>query len=78
MTIELCRGMASARHFRFYGLQNSSECWATNDTTSPFELGTSDGCNLTCFGDASQQCGGVDAVAVYDIGKFFQCSNCCI
>jgi hypothetical protein len=76
MTIELCRDMAGVRGFRYYGLQWTTECYATNNATSPFmHAHVKRPCNMACAGNSSQRCGGNSATDVYDftLGK----SSCC-
>jgi hypothetical protein len=75
MTIEMCRDMAHAQSFRYYAVQYSSNCFATNDAASATKFGQSaGGCNMPCAGNALQECGGPDANSVYDynMGK-----DCC-
>jgi hypothetical protein len=67
MTIELCRDMAGVRGLRYYGLQWNRECYATNNSTSPFmHAQARRPCNMACAGNSSQRCGGNSATDVYD------------
>jgi hypothetical protein len=66
MTIELCRDMAVARGLRYYGLQWTSDCYATSNDTSPFMHKTGRPCNMPCAGNVTQRCGGDQANDVYD------------
>jgi hypothetical protein len=75
MTIELCRDMAVARGLRYYGLQWTSDCYATNNDTSPFMHKTGRPCNMPCAGNVTQRCGGDQANDVYDVtlGELVSC-----
>jgi glucan endo-1,3-alpha-glucosidase len=75
MTIELCRDMAIARGLRYYGLQWTSDCYATNNHTSPVMHKTGRPCNMPCAGNVTQRCGGDQANDVYDVtlGELVSC-----
>jgi hypothetical protein len=78
MTVEVCRDMAAARGLRYYGLQYASECYATNNDTSPFMYKTGRPCNMPCAGNVTQRCGGDGANDVYDLGEFCPLTQSCI
>jgi hypothetical protein len=74
MTIEMCRDMATALFLRYYGVQYSTECYATNDAAAYGKYGPapSANCTMPCAGNAAEECGGDSVNDVYDIGAFFQ------
>jgi hypothetical protein len=74
MTIEMCRDLATSQYLRYYGVQYSVECYATNDATSPFMYGPapSINCTMACAGNTTEQCGGDAVNDVYDAGASFQ------
>jgi hypothetical protein len=80
MTIELCRDLATARGFRYYGVQFASECYATNNGTSPFMYQHGRPCNMPCAGNVAERCGGDQANDVYDatLGELLSADvTCC-
>ncbi|CAM9719121.1 unnamed protein product, partial [Sphacelaria rigidula] len=54
----LCRGSA------FFGTEFGEECYCGSSSDDP-ELFDNADCNMGCSGDASETCGGRNAVSVY-------------
>eukprot|EP00903_Cladosiphon_okamuranus_P021311 g19582.t1 len=61
---EMCTGADAG--YAYFGLQYSYECWCST-TLSDSE--TTDGaiCEYPCYNNASETCGGLDAIMVYEI-----------
>eukprot|EP00904_Undaria_pinnatifida_P007443 jgi/Undpi1/3829/HiC_scaffold_16.g07198.m1 len=62
MTVELCSDYCQSIYF---GLQYGIECWCS-DTTSFEAIGSASNCDYDCGGDSSQNCGGYNAMHVYE------------
>ncbi|CAN0080965.1 unnamed protein product, partial [Ectocarpus sp. 4 AP-2014] len=60
MTTELCQKHCSA--FKYFGTQFASQCWCGDADYDVF--GESTACDDPCDGDASQICGGRDALSI--------------
>ncbi|CAN0160353.1 unnamed protein product [Ascophyllum nodosum] len=63
MTTEFCFGFCQGS--AYFGTQYNRECWCGEATDDPTILGSVT-CTRTCFGDASQICGGRWAMSVYE------------
>ncbi|KAG2454861.1 hypothetical protein HYH02_000692 [Chlamydomonas schloesseri] len=69
MTQEACRKAAADNFLRYYALEGSAQCWATNDIT-PYagrQVATSD-CAMPCPGNSSLPCGGSCKALMFDRG----------
>ena len=65
MTIDLCGEFCTNRTTRFIGLQNQSQCYCSN-SFGTYGIAPSDQqCNLTCIGNSSTICGGINYNSVY-------------
>ncbi|KAJ9158023.1 hypothetical protein NKR19_g3724 [Coniochaeta hoffmannii] len=65
MTVELCHTTCSLAGYVVAALEYSTECWCGNAVPelAPFE----GGCTAACAGDASETCGGSDALQLYTL-----------
>ena len=67
-SVPLCADLAKAYYFRYFSLQNGTDCYGSNSTAYAMSLGLSTACNTTCRDDASATCGGSCANAIYQVG----------
>ena len=84
MTAGYCTSTCSNRGYSYGMVQNGDECWCSNGYgvygTLPMGIGGS-GCNKTCTGNSSQNCGGPYASVVYNLcpaiqfGSYLGCWN---
>eukprot|EP00775_Hariotina_reticulata_P010139 gene10139-10297_t len=65
MTIYNCFKAAQDKGFRYFGLQNGAECWASNDWASVSRYRLSSNCGTPCNGYGKEMCGGPMANSVY-------------
>ncbi|WIA21233.1 hypothetical protein OEZ85_000475 [Tetradesmus obliquus] len=66
MTIEVCEGLARTRGMSVFGLQYSAECYGSRNITAvTTAYGNSTNCNMPCSGNATQTCGGPNALSLY-------------
>jgi len=63
MTAEMCNAYCSQLEFKYFGLQNSSQCFCGN---SYGKFGLSNNCQMSCSGNAQQKCGGNYVNSVYE------------
>jgi len=64
MTPSLCALLCTQKNFQYAGVQYAVECWCGNSFGM---YGTSSNCNMQCSGDATKNCGGGSANAVYQL-----------
>lgn len=67
MTTRKCLVVCSYRSYAYAGLEFGNECWCGNEL-HPDTAPSADGCDLPCSGNASDTCGGHEALNLY-------CSN---
>ncbi|KAH8903346.1 WSC-domain-containing protein [Coniochaeta sp. PMI_546] len=66
MTIELCHLDCSLAGYSYAGLEYSTECWCGNSIPDLAPLGP-ESCNAACAGDATETCGGSNALQLYTV-----------
>lgn len=59
MTIESYQTFCTSNDYALAGLEYASQCYCSNDLTSPSTLGDA-GCTFSCSGAAAEICGGSD------------------
>jgi len=64
LTVENCAQMCSG--YLFFGVQDGNQCFCGNNYGN---FGLSNGCNMACAGNPSQNCGGPWANSVYQQGS---------
>lgn len=62
MTIQKCATFCSG--YKYMGVEYSSECYCANTISTGAAL-TTNGCSMTCSGDATSLCGGPDRLSFY-------------
>jgi hypothetical protein len=63
MTVALCHQTCSLAGYTYAGLEYSTECWCGNEIAA---LEPAEGsCTAACAGDATQTCGGNNALQLY-------------
>eukprot|EP00903_Cladosiphon_okamuranus_P006181 g6078.t1 len=65
MTTEACAQLCSGSSF--FGTQYSDECWCTSEASPDFDGRGAGVCDFPCTGDSGQDCGGYDAISVYEL-----------
>ncbi|CAM9165509.1 unnamed protein product [Scytosiphon promiscuus] len=64
MTTEVCAELCATS--TFFGTQYGVECWC-GDASTDFEANGGAVCDYDCAGDASEACGGFEAISVYEL-----------
>jgi hypothetical protein len=64
-----CAGLAKDAGYTVFGIQNSVECRAGNDTARAQSLGASTACTMVCHNAPVGDCGGNLANAVFVVGS---------
>jgi hypothetical protein len=69
ITVEACHSACSAASHPYSGVEAGSECWCgdTLNSNIPIYSGSNENkmCNVACYGDSTQVCGGYWALNVY-------------
>lgn len=62
-----CRQAAGVVNYRYFGLRNGNQCWATNNFTVAVSGGIASTCTTACLGNSNQKCGGDGATSLYKV-----------
>ena len=65
MTVETCAAFCSG--YKYMGVEYSTECYCGNTINAGSALAT-DGCSMTCGGNANEYCGGPNRLNFYSAG----------
>lgn len=65
MSASICGDMCKTRGFSFAGTENGNQCYCGN--ALPTTLLSDSQCSSQCSGTASQTCGGLDRLSVYNV-----------
>ncbi|KAH9032999.1 WSC domain-containing protein [Lactarius pseudohatsudake] len=65
VTAESCVNVCQSQSFSIAGLEYAQECWCGNEIKSPGAPISQSACNQACVGDASEVCGGPNALQIY-------------
>ncbi|XP_062581411.1 uncharacterized protein LOC134243202 isoform X1 [Saccostrea cucullata] len=63
-TVTECKNICSEKKTKYYGVENSNECFCGNNITSRVEKPEGE-CNMQCRGDVRQICGGSWGINIY-------------
>lgn len=66
MTVEKCLSICRSKGFPYSGLEWSCECHCGHAPEEGFEWAWSDKCDDRCAGDSNQNCGGSDAMSLWN------------
>lgn len=73
-TLDACLAAAVAKSYKFFGVEYSGECFAGNYIASSSTSGSTN-CNMPCYGNNSQICGGSSAISMFQNMKYVDGSN---
>lgn len=76
LTPDKCQAACAAQGFRLAGLEFGTQCFcgaALQNGAAPAGPGS---CNLACAGDATQVCGGANALSLYEVTPSWQSLGC--
>ena len=74
MTVDVCIRFCSSSGASYAGLENSVECYCSNDSPDASLKRPQQECDQRCSGDQSQYCGGPARLSVYQSGEI-QCAS---
>jgi hypothetical protein len=66
MTPAACFNICGLSGFRYAGLEYGEECWCGNRVSNAAAPVDASCCNMNCSGDATQTCGGPEALSLYN------------
>ncbi|CCA72850.1 hypothetical protein PIIN_06786 [Serendipita indica DSM 11827] len=69
MTIGKCEAACGAAGFLYAGVEYGGECWCGNTILGTATVAASGACNMACNGDATEICGGGNAINIYRSGS---------
>ncbi|KAJ9612295.1 hypothetical protein H2200_003892 [Cladophialophora chaetospira] len=75
MTIDDCAQLAQAQNLQYFGLEYASQCFAGNVLNSSSAPIPSSSCNMGCVGDTTQNCGGSNALNLYNNTQWIKPTN---
>ncbi len=71
MTIQRCLDLCGERELKYAGLEAGNQCFCGANDADYDQYGLARGdCGYNCTGDATQECGGIFRLQIYEIGKF--------
>ncbi|KIM19903.1 hypothetical protein M408DRAFT_170271 [Serendipita vermifera MAFF 305830] len=67
MTVEKCTAACFAENFKYAGLEYGNECYCSNNIITSAGVGVpaTDGCDMSCEGNAAQTCGSGNRLNLY-------------
>ena len=66
MTVEKCQDICTSGYYKYYGVENGSDCYC-GYFVHPYEQLSESDCNKPCAGNASAYCGGASAMNIYKV-----------
>ncbi|CAM9721650.1 unnamed protein product, partial [Sphacelaria rigidula] len=66
MTADVCSEFCAGS--TYFGTEFGTECFCGADTDTPEEAAEATNCDVPCAGDATENCGGKNAVSLYEFG----------
>lgn len=73
-TLDTCQAAAVSNGYKYFGVEYSGECFAGNTISSSSGPGSVD-CNMPCYGNSSQICGGPNALSMFQNTKYIEVTN---
>jgi hypothetical protein len=67
MTIEPCQWACRNAHYMFAGVEFGDECWCDNVIRGIGVRTFDSDCNMPCYGNVSEICGGSDRINIYQL-----------
>ncbi|KAJ7580259.1 WSC domain-containing protein [Mycena floridula] len=68
-TVENCLSVCGAKGFALAGVEFASECYCGNAILYNHGGPLTSGCDMTCSGDATENCGGAGTINIYQNGN---------
>lgn len=73
-TLNTCAAAAVQNGYKYFGVEYSGECFAGNIIASSSTAGSKN-CNMPCYGNSSQICGGPNAISMFQNLKYVDAGN---
>lgn len=73
-TLNSCAAAAVQNSYKYFGVEYSGECFAGNTIAASSGPG-SPNCNMACYGNSSQICGGPNALSMFQNTKYVDAGN---
>ncbi|EXJ93880.1 hypothetical protein A1O1_02273 [Capronia coronata CBS 617.96] len=72
MTWEMCAQNAQSLNRKYFGIEYAQECWTGNTLASSSAILADSTCSMACKGDATEMCGGNNALTLFQNTQFVQ------